>query len=154
MTLSTAVAAEGFTLIIDPKPGIRPDRIGDAGPAAFAQLCEGNVIACVSDSWDWAYAVAHEIAEARTTQSHGDEMWSEQCNLMSRWIKGLAASLIEKQDTLTTLYGALDVAHIQAGAARHDFAAMQDRLCKTIRDMRTELVRRNEQTTTNQGAKL
>lgn len=90
LTLSRAVLTEGFALVIDPSPNGRADRIGDAGAGAFAQLCSGTVIACKADSWDYAFAVSHEIAEARCP-GHSEGTWTEQANVLARWCRRLGA---------------------------------------------------------------
>lgn len=90
MTLSDAVAAEGYHLVVDPQPWDRPDTIGnphepDLWPHCVL-LCDGNVLAATGDGWDHAYAAAHEIAEDRHGHVHSAEMWAEQAGLLGKWI--------------------------------------------------------------------
>lgn len=94
-TLADAVRELGYGFVIDPEPWQRPDVCGDPPqPKAFeALLCgePGNrYIACVSNSWDQAYNVSHEIAEDAMGHEHTSRMFCYQANLLADWLRETA----------------------------------------------------------------
>ncbi len=95
-TLRHACSMLGYTLIVRPAPSLLPQALGCPDAAAFAAACSGiagnRIIACVDDSWDYAYAVAHEIAEVENGLKHDERTFSHQCNILAVWCKMLASS--------------------------------------------------------------
>src|SRR5690606_27663366 len=88
--LSEGVAAEGYQLVVGElseltkgPEGLRP--LGE--PMNGVAVCEGYVIACPLDCWDFAYCVSHEIAEHRYGFQHSETMFSEQANILARWLR-------------------------------------------------------------------
>ena len=82
---------EGWTLVIDDNAPNRPDILGTPQRDELcAQACENNIVAIRSGlALDHAfYAVSHEIAEARNGfKGHSQQVWREQCQIMSRWCR-------------------------------------------------------------------
>ena len=85
LTLKDAVEADGFQFVIDPTPFARSDVLGNPSPASSAVACEGNVLACIENSWDHAFACSHEMAEAFYGFKHCEGMWCYQANILARW---------------------------------------------------------------------
>ena len=88
--LSDAVAQEGYRLIVGDLTELSagphlPTVLGS--PAGGVAVCEGNLIVCPDDSWDYAFSASHEIAEHRHGFAHTAEMFAEQANLLARWLK-------------------------------------------------------------------
>ncbi len=54
---------------------------------ADVAVCEGNVVVCPDDCWEYAYSASHEIAEHRRGFVHTAEMFADQANLLARWLK-------------------------------------------------------------------
>lgn len=92
--LSDAVRDEGYTFVIDSAPGCRPDILGCPCWSCNAAACRGKVIACTADSWDYGYECAHEIAEDNNGFWHCENTWTDQCNIMHRWLKKLSLSKV------------------------------------------------------------
>jgi len=99
MRLSEAVEALGlgYHLVIDGAPALRPDAVGNPPDAEYREACvcrrvdDGkSFIACKSDSWDFAYSVAHEIAESEVEHKHTADMYEMQCNILAKWCRWLA----------------------------------------------------------------
>jgi hypothetical protein len=94
LKLSDVVRELGYEFVIDAKPWERPDVCGNPPqPEAFeALLCGGpgrRYIACVSDSWDQAYNVSHEIAEDVMGHEHTPDMFALQANFLAGWLKSM-----------------------------------------------------------------
>jgi hypothetical protein len=87
ITLSTLVADLGYHLVVDPNPSERPDGLGDVIAGAVARVCRDNVVACMADSFDHAFSVAHEIAEQRRGFVHGEETFCDQANILAGWLR-------------------------------------------------------------------
>lgn len=85
--LAAFARSEGFELVPYHDPEQHPDALGERVPAARAQLLTGNRIAVPDFAIDHAYSVAHEIAEARCGHEHTVEVFSEQANILARWLK-------------------------------------------------------------------
>jgi hypothetical protein len=88
--LSDAVRDEGYTLEVCAQPWHHAQRLGNPLKGAPAVVCEDGVIACLEDSWDHCYSVAHEIAEAAYGFEHSADMFCRQANILARWAKQLA----------------------------------------------------------------
>jgi hypothetical protein len=91
-TLLDAIRRQGYEPVLCEDPEHHPDALGSPSPASQVALLTGMRVALASDSWDLAYAVAHEIAEDRYGLRHSAEMFGEQANILSCWIRALAAS--------------------------------------------------------------
>ena len=82
---------EGWTLVIDDDAPNRPDALGTPQRDELcAQACANNVVAIRPElALDHAfYAVSHEIGEARNGfRGHTQQVWREQCQIMSRWCR-------------------------------------------------------------------
>jgi hypothetical protein len=92
-TLYDAVHSEGYSLVTFPRPWEHPDALGSRVEGSQAQVCAHNRIACIGDSWDHAYSVAHEIAEHRNGFEHSARMFAEQANILARWCRRLGAAI-------------------------------------------------------------
>jgi hypothetical protein len=90
MKLSEAVRREGYQFV---EGDIREQASGAQPPTPLETptegivVCEGRVVVCHADCWDYAYSVSHEIAEHRHQFQHTPEMFAEQANLLARWLR-------------------------------------------------------------------
>ena len=93
MNLKQLVELEGWRYEEVEQPSEHPGRLGSpqTDPLCYAQACAGNVLAVRPGEGGHAfYAAAHEIAEARHDfAGHGEHVWREQCNILSRWCRHL-----------------------------------------------------------------
>jgi hypothetical protein len=93
MKLSEAVIREGYRFvegdIRELARGAEPlTPLGT--PAEGIAVCEGCVVVCYADCWDYAYSVSHEIVEHRHKFQHTPDMFAEQANLLARWLRQVA----------------------------------------------------------------
>lgn len=89
MKLSEAVARSGWTLVVDSAPESHPDGLGSTIPKAFARALSGERVACLADSWDYAYAVSHEMAERDYGFKHSADTFAFQANILARWLRAV-----------------------------------------------------------------
>jgi hypothetical protein len=94
--LSELVESEGYGFVIETSPTWEGHKILGDPPALegfVALMCEddeGNrYVACRTDSLDFVYSAAHEIAEDRFGHEHTAWMFSMQCNILAGWIRKL-----------------------------------------------------------------
>lgn len=95
LSLKDLIEQEGYKVEYYVDPQSHPDAVGNPGkcPSASAQLLTNWRIAIkYTDGWDAAYSAAHEICEDRNGFVHSEAMFSDQANLLARWIKKLAHS--------------------------------------------------------------
>lgn len=84
MTLGELSKAEGYRLTID------AERCAGSPNDGARYLGEG-LIAVPEDSFDYAYAVSHEIAEHRCGyRGHTAGVFCEQANVLARWVRAIA----------------------------------------------------------------
>lgn len=89
--LSHAVRLHRYKLVLCKRPHRHRDRIGNPDADSSAALLTGRRIAVPVDSWDYAYAAAHEIAEhVCGFDGHSAEMFCEQANILSIWCRYLS----------------------------------------------------------------
>lgn len=94
-SLSQALAAEGFALVVFDHPPKHPDAIGDRDCCESGMLLTGSRIALRDASWMCCYSAAHELAHAAALQKgagweHTEDFWSMQADFLARWVKRLA----------------------------------------------------------------
>lgn len=96
MNLSDLVESEGYRLVIDDNAADYPEALGTPQRDELcAQACKGRIIRMRSGLPEHAafYAVSHEIAEDRNGfTGHHQAVWREQCAVLARWCKRLAAN--------------------------------------------------------------
>lgn len=110
--LHKLVRWEGWELVIDDNAPNRPDILGlPQRDELCAQACQGNIVAIRSElALDHAfYAVSHEIAEARNGfKGHTQQVWREQCMIMSRWCRILREDNEQLERELVAVTAHLD----------------------------------------------
>ena len=92
LTLKSILELGGYKVIIDPHPGLHPDRVGNPpgndNPYEWdAMMLTDDRIAIRSNSWSCAYGAAHEIAEREYNYCHSADMFCRQANIMAQWIE-------------------------------------------------------------------
>lgn len=91
-SLFDAVRRQGYEPVLCAAPAEHPDALGLPEPGCQAAVLRDLRLALVEDGWDVAYSAAHEIAEDRYSFQHSAEMFAEQANILSSWLRALAAS--------------------------------------------------------------
>lgn len=93
MKLSYAIRNEGFLCKVVKHPSRVKGGLGKGFACMRARVyrsANGQLgIAIVADSWDYAYSASHEIAECEYGFKHTADMFCQQANILSRWIKDL-----------------------------------------------------------------
>lgn len=90
LRLSDAVESEGYRFRAGDWRNLIA--LGAPAPDSDVAICAPHQIVCPNDSWDYAYSAAHEIAEHRNSFTHSVETFSEQANILARWLKMAATS--------------------------------------------------------------
>jgi len=85
MKLSEAISNMGYSVEVDDEPWSRADVLGSPQKFSPAVICEGGVVAILSDSWDYSYSASHEIAELIHNFQHSEELFITQCNILATW---------------------------------------------------------------------
>lgn len=89
--LSDAVRADGFTFVVRKSPARVKGGLGTGVPYMAARVYrarDGSMgVACKADCWDHVYSVSHEIAESRWGFKHSADMFCEQANLLTKWLR-------------------------------------------------------------------
>lgn len=89
-TLFDAIRDHGYIPVIHSRPERAKGALGSPAPGAYAAILSGRRIAVKADSWQYVYAVTHEIAEHIWGFEHSKEMFCEQANMLAEWLQAVA----------------------------------------------------------------
>jgi hypothetical protein len=101
--LSEAIRATGYAVRVTRSPARTPGGLGTGRAHMQARAFEGPRgfgVAIKSDSWKYAYAASHEIAEMRQGFKHTAQMFCDQANYLAGWLQllqGIRPSWVKRR---------------------------------------------------------